>query len=518
MTPPTRPRGEASVSGERASTGAARVTAAPASEHRAGPLVHAPWTAKWYAGDPDLARIFGAAPSERTLRARAAALDARAAGRGAPWRRAAAAAGLPDGALVVLAGQQPVLGGGPLLTAHKTATAVALARHLTSMLDRPVVPIFLVADEDHDSTEVDHVDVIESSKGALRRIRCPVHPKGEALHRSSWDAATLRPSLRKIIGDRTTSGCSLQDVVGAAETRSIGSHVVELLRATFGPLGLVTVSAHALTGEAIPVLEQALRRPGEAARELKAGAQRMAAAGLPPSFDPEDPRPLVMESHASRRRRVAAADGEALERLAAAPDDFSPHAALRPLVQAATLPVIAQVAGPSELLYLGQARGLHEWMDLEPPVLVPRLEATRLEPEDVARLGGELARIDLEDATRAAPLAEEQALLEAARALSRRVLALDPGLGAQAARWLAGVERGAHRLAEAPAWRGRARADTLQHLRPRGRWQDTVLAWLPDACRLGEPRVWAERLVALSRPLEPPAHVLHVLPEEGRDG
>jgi hypothetical protein len=487
------------------------------SEHRTAPLVHAGWTSKWWAADPDLIQIFGPAPSERSLVEAAAAVDAQRSTR-ASRGVSLGDLSLPEGALVVLAGQQPVLGGGALLTAHKTATAIALAKHLSAMLDRPVAPVFLVADEDHDSTEVDHVDVIDESSGVLQRIRCAIHPKGEALHRSAWDAAGLRPALAKLLGGSKGDECPLQEVARSAEATAVGSHVAELLRATFGPLGLITVSAHRLTRAAQPILEEALQRTGDAAAELAAGAGRLAAAGLPASFDPADPRPLVMESRASRRRRIAADDHAALARLRAAPDDFSPHAALRPLVQAATLPVVAQVCGPSELLYLGQARGLHGWMGLAPPVLVPRLEATRLSRADVAQLGGDLARIDLAGATAAAPMREEQALLEAARAFSRRVLAIDPGLGGRVARWLAGVESSARRLAEAPAWRGRGRADTLRHLRPRGRWQDTVLAWLPDACRLGEPRAWAERLVELSHPLEPPAHVLHVLPEEGRDG
>jgi hypothetical protein len=80
-------------------------------------------------------------------------------------------------------------------------------------------------------------------------------------------------------------------------------------------------------------------------------------------------------------------------------------------------------------------------------------------------------------------------------------------------RFAARAVRDAHALAESPEWRGRGgRADA--RLRPRGRHQDAVLGWLPEAFGPGAHQGWAEHLIALSRPLEPPVHVLHSPPKE----
>ncbi len=61
--------------------------------------------------------------------------------------------------LVVVAGQQPGLFGGPLYTIYKALTAISLARETEAASLRPVVPIFWVASDDHDFEEVRRVSI-----------------------------------------------------------------------------------------------------------------------------------------------------------------------------------------------------------------------------------------------------------------------------------------------------------------------------------------------------------------------
>ena len=65
-----------------------------------------------------------------------------------------------DGALCVTTGQQPGLLTGPLFTVYKALTAVALARKLAPILDRPVVPVFWVGGDDHDFAEANHLHLL----------------------------------------------------------------------------------------------------------------------------------------------------------------------------------------------------------------------------------------------------------------------------------------------------------------------------------------------------------------------
>ena len=58
---------------------------------------------------------------------------------------------------------------------------------------------------------------------------------------------------------------------------------------------------------------------------------------------------------------------------------FSPNVLLRPLVQDTLFPTVCYVAGPSELAYLGQLRGVYEAFGLPMPSIYPRASATLLD-------------------------------------------------------------------------------------------------------------------------------------------
>ncbi|MGQ0552345.1 MAG: bacillithiol biosynthesis protein BshC [Planctomycetota bacterium] len=441
--------------------------------------------------------------------------------------------------LVVLAGQQPCLGGGPALVAHKAATAIALAGILTGALRRPVVPVFLLATDDHDSTEIDHVDFIDAASHGLRRLRCPVRPGRDSFWRSTWDERGLKTALEALSGTTSLADSSRSSTVRGIEQSAspISRHVSRLLLDVFGEAGLIVVESHRLRARALEILGTLLTSPDSSRDVLSAGALALRSLGLKPSFDVDDPRPLVLESHAGRRRRLASHDREATKRLFADPENFSPHAATRPLLQAASLPVIAQVCGPSELNYLAQARGLHALFGLTPPVLVPRMEGTLVSSATLDRFQGRLREVDLavpKPASSESPELKGRSLavdlseggvadvrdefLRAAARFSRAVVTRDAQAAAGVERWLARLERDARRLETALVWRTRPRAEHDHSLWPRGRPQDTVLAWLPNAVRSPSLSEWGRGIISLARPLEAPQHIFYSPSQETAHG
>ena len=78
---------------------------------------------------------------------------------------------------------------------------------------------------------------------------------------------------------------------------------------------------------------------------------------------------------ASRRRRSSS-------RRRRNPASFSPNVLLRPIVQDTLFPTICYVAGPNELAYLGQLRGVYAHFGVPMPLMYPARDG------DAARLGG----------------------------------------------------------------------------------------------------------------------------------
>ncbi len=89
-----------------------------------------------------------------------------------PARDAALARLREPGALVVTTGQQPGLFTGPLYTIYKALSTAGLARILERQWQRPVVPVFWVAGDDHDFAEASHTSWI-TAEGAVRNVSLP---------------------------------------------------------------------------------------------------------------------------------------------------------------------------------------------------------------------------------------------------------------------------------------------------------------------------------------------------------
>jgi len=58
------------------------------------------------------------------------------------------------------------------------------------------------------------------------------------------------------------------------------------------------------------------------------------------------------------------------------PEQFSPNVLLRPLVQDTLFPTVCYVAGPNELAYLAQLRGVYDAFDVPMPLVYQRATAT----------------------------------------------------------------------------------------------------------------------------------------------
>lgn len=96
-------------------------------------------------------------------------------------------------------------------------------------------------------------------------------------------------------------------------------------------------------------------------------------------------QPVRRSNHGFSVARASFSLEELLDSLERAPEDFSPNALLRPVMQDALLPTAAYIAGPAELAYLAQAEVVYRQLLGRMPAVLPRASFTLVESQ-IARL------------------------------------------------------------------------------------------------------------------------------------
>lgn len=434
-------------------------------------------------------------------------------GEGAPWRAsraAAAAVGTPTGGIdadlaaglaagrldVVVTGQQPGFLGGPLLTLHKIATAIALAARRTAD-GRPTVPVFWCGDDDDDLVEALAPVGWDPALATLVRADGRTAARGGRLERTMIGVTPARRWC-------APGSALLQRLAAAPEADSLAVDLAALwanalaedwdwsrlnvaaVRRVFAGRGLLVVRGgdpH-LHAAAAPFYAEIAGRRARCRELAHAEGLRLEALGVPAAISERSLRQHLFAAVAGRR--VAVPEAAALP----APADLRPGVMLRCLVQDWLLRPVAVVVGPGEAAYLRQLEPLYRELDVPRAPLVPRLFAWVLPPEFPLPLLASFAQGPVPGPAAAAALAERLAATAAGDLAGALVsaLALPPERAAalaqgRARRWRRGVQamlrQEAHRqwerhTADAPGW-----------VLPEGRRQERRLAALAAAAWFG---------------------------------
>jgi bacillithiol biosynthesis cysteine-adding enzyme BshC len=297
---------------------------------------------------------------------------------------------LRDGAAAVVTGQQVGLFGGPAYSVYKALTAIHLANELTAR-GTNAVPVFWLATEDHDLTEIDHC--FFGARGRLERLDLsapgaearPVGQirLGEAVRELSARAAGI------LEGARTAEVAGwISDYYRPEET--FGTAFAKLMTRIFAGRGLILLDPlspelHRLSAK---TMLRAVNEHEVLARELMAQSAALERAGYHAQVKVAEQSTLIFRIVNGQRLALRPNDSgfiagnkqesfdETLQAMKLHPEKFSPSALLRPVIQDALLPTVAYIGGPSEVAYQAQASVVYKRLLGRAPAILPRAAFT----------------------------------------------------------------------------------------------------------------------------------------------
>jgi bacillithiol biosynthesis cysteine-adding enzyme BshC len=370
-----------------------------------------------------------------------------------------------EGGYFVTTGQQPGLFSGPLYSLYKALTAIKLAGELETLLGRPTLALFWVASEDHDWDESDHTHILDV-ENELRTFRVPAQAGGE---QKSLHSIPLVEGLSETV----------EAFLGALPDTDFSPPLFELIQQSYScgatlPQGFLGVLKNLLKDQPIvfvdsanpklkeaslPVLLRELEQAEEHELLLSRGASHLElegyhvqvpilAGGINLFLHGEKGRDrLYREGKGFRLNRAGTrmTEGEVRAHSMGNPSLLSPNVLLRPVVESSLFPTVSYVAGPGELSYFAQLKGLFEAHGIRMPVVHPRHSATLIEakigkvlgkfhrtPESLARpfheLAAEIALEEVPPDVRRALGEIRSAVGKGAGALAKSVQAIDATL------------------------------------------------------------------------------------------
>jgi len=358
--------------------------------------------ADFFAGDPREPRAWREAIARARAQARsrdaiADVVRAQQQARGAPPQAVEAAARLRDPQTVaVVTGQQAGLFGGPLFTLLKALTAIELVERLRVEHGVAAVAVFWIDAEDHDWDEVKSCGVLDSSL-AHRTIAIgdPPGAQVEPVARVRLDAS-IGDALAELAATlpETEFTAPMLETLRTAYDPGVGMADAfgRWMESVLGARGLVVYNSAdpAAKPLAAAMFAREIERAGETARLAAGAGAAMESRGYTAQVTPH--ADTVALFHLNAGRQPIRIQGDAflvgdrvesrsalLERVRRAPAEFSPNVLLRPVVQDTLFPTVCYVAGPNELAYLGQLRGVYGAFGVPMPLMYQRGTATLLD-------------------------------------------------------------------------------------------------------------------------------------------
>jgi len=302
---------------------------------------------------------------------------------------------LREGASVVITGQQAGLLTGPLYTIHKAISTIVLARQAEKQLGSKVVPVFWIAGEDHDLAEISHL--YRDTNGRVEKLNFPHVEYGKkTASTASLNKTKIRNYLEEYFRSlpETAHSADLQQMVfGFLDTTETYTEFFSaFINHFFNEEGLLFIdAAHPeMRRYETQYFKRLINLAPEIAKKVYTAEQELAAAGYAPPLSAEENAANLFVTVKGERLllkrendiftgndgKVRFSKQELLDIAEQTPEILSNNVVTRPLMQEMVFPVLAFVGGPGEIAYWSLLKNAFGLLEMEMPVIMPRLGMT----------------------------------------------------------------------------------------------------------------------------------------------
>jgi bacillithiol biosynthesis cysteine-adding enzyme BshC len=306
------------------------------------------------------------------------------------------------GCVMVVTGQQLGLLASPLYTIYKSLTTVKLTEQLNRTFPGiNFIPVFWLESEDHDYDEVNHFGIWDNEFNPRQLVYGGGERKKVSLrhYRLGTEITELLEQLRSSLL-QTEFSSDLFSVI--SEIYKPGQNWVEatrlFLKYIFRDTGLLFFQPGEpeIKNLSSRFFNLVLEKSSELSEIFAASSQQLSTRGYGNQVPVIPGKTFIHFENESGEREHLYSDSKGFylkdsarrfsakqvtKYLTRNPGRVSSSVVSRPLLQSWLLPVVAYVAGPAEVAYWAQLGNLFNCMDLQMPVVYPRITATLIEPK-----------------------------------------------------------------------------------------------------------------------------------------
>ncbi|MCM3632250.1 MULTISPECIES: bacillithiol biosynthesis cysteine-adding enzyme BshC [Paenibacillus] len=309
---------------------------------------------------------------------------------------------IEQGAQVVIGGQQAGLWSGPLLVVHKAVSIILAAESASKQLKRPIVPVFWIAGEDHDWDEVNHTYIVGADQSLKKLILAKSDNSRTSVSRTEVSSEQWKEAIAELSeqlpGSEFKEGLVAQLMEIAENSKTLSQFFAAILQKLFASYGLLYIDSDYAELRALekPMFRQLLQRNNELESAYMAAAEQVRQLSYTLQADVNagssnlflfaeelgGDRTLLYkqgDKFQDRKGQVQWSYEQLLQLLEEHPASFSNNVLTRPLMQDYVFPVLATVLGPGEISYWALTGQAFKTLDMEMPIIVPRMSYTLVE-------------------------------------------------------------------------------------------------------------------------------------------